>query len=53
MFAELILLRLDAAVRALKEAAPSATSPVVPIVPGTILHWSRARALRSSSRIVR
>jgi len=40
MFAELILLRLEAAVRALKEAAPSAALPFVPIVPGTILHWT-------------
>ena len=43
MFAEIILLRLDAAVRALDEVVPSAKSRFVPIYPGTVLMWRRAR----------
>ena len=42
MFAEIILLRLDAAVRAFKEAAPIATR-FVPVYPGTVLAWRRTR----------
>lgn len=47
MFAEIILLRLEAAVRALNEAAPIAVSRFVPIYPGMVLYRSRLRPRRS------
>jgi len=42
MFAEIILLRLEAAVRALRELAPITKSRFVPIGTGTVVMWRRA-----------
>lgn len=41
MFAEIILLRLEAAARCLNEAAPPTKSRFVPIGPGAVVIWRR------------
>ena len=43
MFAEIFLLRLEAAARATHEAAPVATTPFVPVCPGMTFKQSRPR----------